>query len=62
LAFHDLHRGDFRRRIWAVSQRLARSCRNFCEVMMKSNGLKLTIAALIALAILGGDFISSLTL
>lgn len=29
---------------------------------MKSNSLKLTIAALIALAILGGDFIASLTL
>ncbi len=29
---------------------------------MKSNTLKFTIAALIALAILGGDFISSLTL
>jgi hypothetical protein len=30
--------------------------------MMKSNRLKLTIAALIAFAILGGDFIASLTL
>lgn len=29
---------------------------------MKSNTLKVTIAALIALAILGGDFIASLTL
>lgn len=29
---------------------------------MKSNTLKLTIAALIALAILGGDFIAMLTL
>jgi len=29
---------------------------------MKSNSLKITIAALIALAILGGDFIASLTL
>ena len=29
---------------------------------MKSNGLKLTIAALNALSILGGDFIASLTL
>jgi hypothetical protein len=29
---------------------------------MKSNTLKLTIAALIALAILGGDFIASLSL
>ena len=29
---------------------------------MKSNTLKLTIVALIALAILGGDFIASLTL
>ena len=29
---------------------------------MKSNTLKLSIAALIALAILGGDFITSLTM
>ena len=29
---------------------------------MKSNTQKITIAALIALAILGGDFIASLTL